>query len=117
MTTVLVCGGRDFSDQQYMWALLEREHAKHKFARVIHGAARGADRMSGEWACQSGIPVTTFPADWAKHGKRAGPIRNQQMLDEGKPDLVIAFPGGAGTADMVRRAKAAAVPTVVVRFE
>ena len=45
--------------------------------------------------------------DWKKYGKKAGPLRNQQMLEEGKPDLVVAFPGGNGTADMVRRAKKA----------
>lgn len=50
-----------------------------------------------------------FPRS-ATNGKAAGPIRNQRMLDEGKPDLVVAFPGGRGTADMVRRAKAAGVP-------
>jgi acyl-CoA synthetase (NDP forming) len=54
--------------------------------------------------------VTSFPANWKKHGKSAGPIRNQLMLDVGKPDLVIAFPGGSGTADMIRRARKAGVP-------
>ena len=58
-----------------------------------------------------------FPADWIRHGRAAGPIRNEQMLREGCPDLVVAFhddPGlGRGTADMVRRALAAGVP---VRF-
>jgi len=55
-----------------------------------------------------------FLANWRTHGKAAGPIRNQQMLDEGRPHLVVAFPGGTGTADMVRRAKAAGVPVMEV---
>lgn len=55
------------------------------------------------------VPVRVFKADWDKHGKAAGPIRNQQMLDEGKPDLVLAFAGGKGTDDMCRRARAAGV--------
>lgn len=117
MTTVLVCGGRDYSDQISMWQVLEALHKEFNFTRLIHGAARGADRLSGEWARQAGVPVTTFLADWAKHGKRAGPIRNQQMLTEGKPYMVVAFPGGVGTADMVRRSKAAGLNVVEVEIE
>ncbi len=52
------------------------------------------------------------PAEWSKYGRRAGPIRNKQMLDVGKPHLVVAFPGGAGTANMVKQAKAAGVPII-----
>jgi hypothetical protein len=55
-----------------------------------------------------------YPADWAKHGRAASPIRNQQMLDEGRPNLVVAFPGGRGTADMVRRARSAGVEVIEV---
>jgi predicted polyphosphate/ATP-dependent NAD kinase len=47
-------------------------------------------------------------------GKAAGIIRNQRMLDEGKPDLVIAFQGGDGTADMVRRANKSKIPTIIL---
>lgn len=57
--------------------------------------------------------MRTFRANSRKHGRAAGPIRNQQMLDEGKPHLVVAFPGGTGTADMVRRAQAAGVLVLV----
>jgi UDP-N-acetylmuramoylalanine-D-glutamate ligase len=57
-----------------------------------------------EWG---GLEV--YPADWKLHGKSAGHIRNQQMLDESKPDIVIAFPGGRGTANMIKRAKKAGV--------
>ena len=55
------------------------------------------------------IPVERFPADWSEYGKAAGAIRNQQMLDEGTPDLVVAFPGGNGTLDMVRRSQRAGI--------
>ena len=77
---------------------------------VIHGGARGADISADVCALAFGIDVEVYPADWAKHGKAAGPIRNAQMLREGRPDAVLAFPGGRGTADMVRRAKRAGVP-------
>jgi len=74
------------------------------------GMARGADMLAWQWAHDFGIPTCEFPADWDRHRRSAGTIRNEQMLREGKPDLVIAFPGGRGTAHMVRIAKAAGVP-------
>lgn len=57
---------------------------------VVHGAARGADSLSGEVAEELGCTVEVYPADWLKYGKAAGPIRNKQMLDTG-PDVVLAF--------------------------
>ena len=98
--TVLVFGGRDFSDERLMDETLDRLHARRPFGLLIHGGAPGADRLSGAWAKKRGIPVRVFEADWGKFGKSAGPRRNQQMLDEGLPDLAVAFPGGRGTADM-----------------
>lgn len=68
--------------------------------------------MARCYAADHGISAEGFPADWRKYGKSAGPLRNQQMIDEGKPDLVVAFPGGTGTADMVRRAKAAGIRVI-----
>ena len=105
---LLICGGRDYADRAHLFATLDRVHAKYfGLAGIIAGAARGADNLAAEWAKDRGVPLTEFPADWTKHGKRAGPIRNQQMLDEGRPDAVVAFPGGRGTADMVRRGRKA----------
>lgn len=114
---VLVCGGRDFTDESAVinW-LLRFEEECGPFSRVIHGGARGADSLAGQWADLERIPQTVFKANWKKHGKAAGPIRNQQMLDEGKPDMVIALPGGRGTADMVRRAEASGVKVVLARL-
>ena len=111
MTRVLVCGGRDFAHR----GLMRRVLFQHLSAgdTLIHGNTRGADRMSGE-VCPSGVDVKKFPAKWNRYGASAGPIRNQQMLDEGKPDLVIAFPGGRGTADMVRRAELAGLRVIRV---
>jgi hypothetical protein len=81
---------------------------------IIQGGARGADKLAREWAEDRGVGCVTFRADWEKHGPSAGPIRNGQMLSEGKPNLVLAFPGGRGTADMVQRAHAASV--LVVKY-
>ena len=110
---VLVTGGRDFSDRELLFEALDRLHAAHGFTALIHGDANGADRLSGEWATSRGISVEVHPADWKKHGRAAGPIRNQKMLEE-QPELVVAFPGGKGTADMVKKARQAGVEVFVV---
>lgn len=107
---VIVCGGRDFSDTQRIWNGLEAFHnSEGKITALAHGGASGADNIAGTWGKDEGIPVYEFKANWKKYGKAAGPKRNQRMLDEFKPDIVIAFPGGKGTADMIRRAEAEGV--------
>ena len=110
---VLICGGRDWNQREKTFTALDAHHESSPIDIVIHGAARGADRLAGEWAKSRNIPVLAYPvtdADWRKHGKSAGHLRNQRMLVEGKPTLVIAFPGGRGTADMKRKATNARVP-------
>lgn len=107
---VLVCGGRGFADVGLLYGTLDNLHKAKGIACIIEGNAGGADRMAGFWARKHRIDNLKFPADWTKHGKAAGPIRNQRMLDEGRPDLVVAFPGGKGTDDMVRRSQQAGVP-------
>jgi hypothetical protein len=105
---VLVCGGRDFTDELGLCRALDELSRKWGgYVKVIHGGARGADRMAGAWALSRGHGEIVFHADWDRHDNAAGPIRNQQMLDEGKPDLVIAFAGGKGTQDMIRRSRKA----------
>lgn len=106
---VLVCGGRDYADKLALWCVLDGL-GPPEVSAIISGMARGADSFAAEWAERFGFALLKFPADWEAHGRAAGPIRNQRMLDEGKPDLVVAFPGGRGTADMVGRAKKAGIP-------
>lgn len=121
MMRVLVCGGRDYSDKASVYAALDTLAGVTEATplgvpiTVIHGGARGADSLADGWSADNWNQTIRFPADWNTHGKAAGPIRNQQMLDEGKPDLVVAFPGGAGTADMVRRARKAGVEVREIR--
>lgn len=103
---MLVCGGRDFADEALLFAELD---AIPRVDVVISGCARGADTLGERWAEARGKSIERFPADWDLHGRAAGPIRNQLMLDEGKPDLVVAFPGGRGTAHMVRIATQAGI--------
>lgn len=119
MSRVLVCGGRDFADRPLMSRTLSRFRPDNAASDVsnhilILGGARGADRLAEEWADTWGLRKRIYPADWERHGKAAGPIRNQRMIDEGKPDLVIAFPGGRGTADMVSRAKKAGIEVLEI---
>ena len=111
---VLVCGGRNYSDRDRVNAVLDKLNADAGVDVVIHGAARGADDMADRWAFSCGIDVEMYPADWENQGSFAGPMRNTRMLNEGKPDLVIAFPGGRGTADMVKKARRAGVQVVEI---
>jgi hypothetical protein len=106
---ILVCGGRDYANRNAVFAALDRVAYERGISVIIHGAARGADTLAADWAKARNVPALPFPAEWALHGKAAGPIRNQRMLDEGRPDGVVAFPGGNGTADMVRRAEDAGI--------
>ncbi len=94
---VLVCGGREFSDADFIYAELDRLNARYLFNTVIEGDARGVDQIAGGWARTRGIDLVEFPADWTNEGRHAALIRNERMLREGKPDLVVAFPGGRGT--------------------
>lgn len=105
---VLVCGGRDYRNDAVVHRVLRLVNP----SLVIHGAAAGADLLSARWAERFGVRTMAFPADWKTHGRSAGPIRNSQMLAEGKPDVCVAFPGGRGTADMVRRCMAAGVRVI-----
>lgn len=106
---ILVCGGRGYSRRIEAFMALDRLHERRLVTLIIHGAARGADEIADQWARMNNIERLPFPADWKLHGLAAGPLRNGRMLREGKPDGVVAFPGGRGTADMVKQAEAAGV--------
>lgn len=114
---VLVCGGRNFNNYKMLAETLDELNKIHRFTCLIEGEARGADRLSRAWANSRKIPVEAYPADWDTYWKSAGPIRNQEMLDKGKPDMVVAFPGSVGTADMLERAKKVNLPRVIVAKE
>lgn len=136
---VLVCGGRNFGNVPSWCKRFTPEYSRvsrdahreclllvqtldaldPKPTLVIHGAASGADSHAAKWAKSVGVPDLPFKANWYPNGfgkldRSAGPRRNQQMIDEGKPDLVVAFTGGNGTADMVAKARAAGVDVIEV---
>lgn len=111
---VLVCGSRHFNDYE----LLKRVLDDYRISSIIHGAARGADSLAGRYGKEMGKPVSEFPAQWDTYGRRAGPIRNSQMLREGLPELVIAFRGSnsRGTQNMIDQARKAGIPVEVVEI-
>jgi hypothetical protein len=127
---ILVCGGRDFSDADLLCKFLNQLHAKTGFTSLAHGAAKGADSLAKSWARAKGIREFGYPAPWddvtlqgsvirhhpdgRPYNAAAGRLRNQWMLDVERPDMVVAFPGGKGTAHMVKIAREAGVPVVEV---
>ncbi len=114
---ILVCGGRNYVGRDGLWEALNvirHTRGRGQNVAIIHGGARGADSLAALFAQENGLCEIVVKANWEVHGKGAGPIRNQWMLDYCNPDLVVAFPGGAGTADMVRRARKAGVEVLEV---
>jgi len=123
MTRVLICGGRNLDSADVLNYLNrfargditnQLGHKAWPITAVMHGGAKGADEGAGLWAESEDLKPLVFPANWRRDGRAAGPIRNRRMLEHGKPDLVIAFPGGRGTANMVELAEASGVPVIKV---
>ena len=117
---VLVCGSRHLKDYKVLKETLDELMPLPGFLDyfIISGGARGADSMAEDYAIEEDIPYQIFRANWEKHGKAAGPIRNKQMLDEGKPDLVVAFmaPDSRGTKNMVEQATKAGIEIKIVHI-
>ena len=109
---LLVTGSRHFQDAE----LVLRKITEYDPDVIIEGGASGADSLAVRAGIQLGIFVEQYHANWEKYGRAAGPLRNQEMLDRGKPDVVLAFPlkDSKGTWDMVKRAKDAGIPVEVV---
>ena len=116
MRKVLITGGRAIEDLALVYATLDGLHQEAPIDLLVHGGASGADSLADSWARQMGVKRDIHLADWRGGlGKKAGPIRNQAMLAAHHDlELVVAFPGGPGTADMTKRAKAAGVPILWV---
>ena len=103
---VVVTGGRSYANRdvvaEELWALYENDPSEFI---VAHGGAKGADMLADDWCDLVGVEKLVYPANWAVHGRAAGPIRNRKMLEEFRPAIVLAFPGGRGTANCVRTAR------------
>ena len=112
---VIVCGGRNYTDKNKIFKTLDIFHEKLQLTLIIHGDATGADTIAAEWAEINNIKTWPFVAEWHKYGNAAGPKRNTRMLEEGKPEFVLAFPGGTGTANMTKQAKNANVKVAEIK--
>lgn len=114
--TWLICGGRDFNDKEmFDAAMSDLIRLRGMPSHIIHGNAAGADALANKWAVRKACSVTQYPADWSLFGLSAGPRRNQEMIDKAKPHLVVAFPGGVGTSDMIKRARDAGIDVAEIR--
>lgn len=123
---ILVSGGRDLTDYKLVRDNLDIICAERGWDTgpdyympnviLIHGGAKGADLLADQWGVVNWLKIEVYKPDWGKYGKAAGMIRNREMLEESKPDLVVAFPtkSSRGTWDMVRRAKKAGIETIIV---
>lgn len=116
---VLVAGGREFADRPWMERQIDAIIARNagSTVRIVHGGARGADRLAGEVAAERGLEVGVFAADWDRHGRSAGYRRNERMARflakkarAGAACQVVLFPGGKGTGHMRTIAKAHRLP-------
>ena len=123
-----VVGGRSMRDKDAVFAKLDRIHAdrggswplhgagKSGISRIVSGGAPGADTLAALYAEQRGLPLTVFPADWQRHGRAAGMLRNSQIV--AAATMVLAFWDGesAGTADTIAKTKEAGKPLCVMRY-
>lgn len=113
---VLVCGCRDLTSFDYKERVrptLDRINATTPIGCILHGGAHGADTMGGWWAADNNVACMVIAAPWKQLGNRAGPVRNQWLIDFGRPDLCVGFPvpSSRGTFDMLSRARAAGIET------
>ena len=115
---ILICGCRDYQDYEKIRKYVEEKKEKNDELIVVQGGASGADALAKRACGELGIECREYKANWKKYGRAAGPKRNQQMLDEEHPDLVVAFhpdiEGSKGTKDMINRAKRLGYETEVV---
>jgi hypothetical protein len=106
---IIVCGGRNYQNRENVFTYLDELHAFRQISMVIHGACMqkgsielcGADRWAEEWACYREVAYMGIPAKWSTQGNSAGPIRNRTMRLWPDVELVVAFPGGVGTQNMI----------------
>ncbi len=120
-TRLIVCGGVDFKDYNYLKTQLDRLIAYYENIRLVSGHARGVDTLAEQYAAEKSMPIQVFPAEWKKYGKAAGPIRNRAMLEYAKEEtpVVAAFWNGKsrGTGNMLKQAKAAGAECHVFSYK
>lgn len=110
---VLVTGSRNYTDIKFVRDTLDKLHKEYNFTVLIEGGASGVDYIAGSWANDvANVDHVVVKAEWNKYGPSAGYRRNQRMIDDYQPDIVVAFPGGKGTKDMIQRSEQAGLPVI-----
>lgn len=130
MYVIQITGGREYTDGSAIYNTMKPYIEKYGAKNVLirHGGARGADSLSHFQARRLGVPDDHIQArkpeyygyswDLDKEGNAAGNLRNIAMLEEEpKPDIVLAFPGGKGTANMIEFAKERQILIVIYNDE
>lgn len=111
---VLICAGRFYADTKNMARILDLYSQSHPIKVVIHSGHQSSGGVIESWAREADVHVVRYPANWAMHGKYAEIRRNLFMLEDSKPDVILAFPGGEDTADCIRQARKAGIAVVEV---
>jgi hypothetical protein len=106
---IIVSGGRSHCDLELVQRELTKLHLRMPIDVVIHGCCGARAGAIEHWARLQGLGVVRYPPNWERFGHRGEILRNSFMLKDSRPDLVVAFPGGHGTADLVQRARNAGV--------
>lgn len=100
MKTIIVTGGRKFSDCAAVKQVLDM----FEIELIVQGGATGADTLARAYAIARNIKYVTIEANWKEHGRAAESIRNKEMLERYPNAIVIAFPGGKGAANCIKQA-------------
>jgi hypothetical protein len=111
---IIVCGARNFPHLDVVDGELTKINMRNLLTTVIHGCSGALGSEVDRWARSYGIPIVHYPHNWEYHGKKGEQVRNAFMLEDARPDLVVAFPGGCHTADLVRRAVNIGVAVLVI---
>lgn len=113
---IIVSGTRTFADYELLCAWLDVMQVSYGRIQIISGGATGADALAERYAKECNVPIKVIKADWAKHGRAAGPLRNKYMASIGQ--VLVAFWDGKsrGTANMIEEATTAGLKVHVVHY-
>ncbi|SDR58524.1 Protein of unknown function [Rhizobiales bacterium GAS113] len=113
---IIVCGGRNHCDRRLVERELTRLHWRMPISVVIHGGGDAQAIAIEHWARMRGLAVVRYRPNWERFGHRGEILRNAFMLEDTRPDLVVAFPGGHSTADLVQRARNSGIAVLEIRL-
>jgi len=113
---LIIAGYREFHDYPLLRKKVSHLTKGHTIATILSGKCRGADTLGERFAKEFGIPVEDHPAEWTKHGKAAGPIRNWEMVENATHAIVFDHPLARGSKDLIKQAKVKRLPLRIVKI-